>query len=69
MACVCLNKEVNMIRPNCQRAYLPVVFFGYLAEHLFQSMRYLVFQNRSPSLWAPYEMVFHRVDGVSASAV
>ena len=69
MACVCLNKEVNMIGANCQRAYLPVVFFGHLAEHLFQSIRYLVFQNRSPSLWAPYEMVFHRVDGVSASAV
>ncbi len=69
VASIRLNKQMNMVGSNRQRINLPIMLIGYFTEHLLQPIRNLVFENRSPPLWAPHEMIFHRVGGVTASAV
>ncbi|MCS4149340.1 hypothetical protein GGP52_003052 [Salinibacter ruber] len=69
MACVCLNEEVDMIRPNRQGIDPPIVFFGDPTEHLLQAVSHFAFKHTRTSLRTPHEVVLHRVDGVTASAI
>ncbi len=60
---------MNMVGTNRKGGNFPIVFFGYIVEYFFQSVRHCILENRCPSFRAPYEMILHRVDGVTTSAV
>jgi len=64
-----LDEQMNMIGANRQGIDFPVVLFSYIVEHFFQAICDCVFENRSPPLWAPHEVVLHRVNSVAASPV
>jgi hypothetical protein len=64
-----LNEEVDMIGPNCQEANLPVMLFGYFMKHFLQAVRYFTLEHTRSPFRTPYEVILHRVDGVTASAI
>ncbi|MCS4136344.1 hypothetical protein GGP48_003021 [Salinibacter ruber] len=66
---VCLDEEMNMIGPNRKGIDLPVMFFSHFMKHLSQAVCHFVFENTRPTFRAEHEVVLHRMDGVTASAI
>jgi hypothetical protein len=66
---ICLNEQMYVIGLNRQGGDFPVMFICYAMEYFLQAFCHCAFENRRPSFRAPHEMIFYRVDGVTASAV
>jgi hypothetical protein len=69
MTSIRLDKKMDMIGPNRQGVNLPVVFFSYLMKHFLQAICHCLFEHTRSPFRAPHEMILHRVDGMTASAV
>jgi len=69
MASIRLNKQMNMVGSDRQRINLPIMLIGYFTEHLLQPIRDLVLEHTRSPLRTPHEVILHRVDGVTASAI
>jgi hypothetical protein len=63
MASIRLNKQMNVVGPDRQGAYLPVMLIRYFTEHLLQPIRNLVFEHIRSPLRTPNEVILHRAGG------